>query len=60
MHQACISPVNSNGLSYYKMKGEKGSANYDAIEPWIDAWLRHLHADCVLYKKTSTSPGCDC
>ena len=33
------------------MKGGKGSADYDAIEPWITGWLKTLYADCVLYKK---------
>ena len=34
-----------NNLGHYKMKGEKGSADYDAIEPWISEWLTFLHAE---------------
>ena len=39
-------------LDNYKMKGEKGSADYDAIQPWITGWLKTLYADCALYNKT--------
>ena len=27
-------------LHNYRMKGEKGSANYAAIQPWVSAWLK--------------------
>ena len=30
------------------MKGEKGSADHDAIDPWIQEWLTFLHIDYVL------------
>ena len=37
----------------YKMKGEKGSADYEAVDPWIHEWLTFLHTDYVLrHKKT--------
>ena len=35
--------LNRYVLDNYKMKGEKGSADYDAIEPWITGWLKSLY-----------------
>ena len=26
---------NRHNLGHYKMKGEKGSADYDAVDPWV-------------------------
>ena len=37
------------------MKMEKGSADYDAIEPWINEWLTFLHTEYVIkHHKTLT------
>ena len=41
-------------LQNYRMKGEKGSANYAAIEPWVSVWLRELYEDCQLHDKSLT------
>merc|ERR1712239_110982 len=35
-------------LGHYKMKGEKGSSDYDAVEPWVDDWLSYLYTQYVL------------
>ena len=32
----------------FKMKGEKGSADHRAIDPWIHEWLTFLHTHYVL------------
>merc|ERR1711874_904701 len=35
------------------MKGEKGSANHEAVDPWIHEWLTFLHTHYVLrHRKT--------
>ena len=37
-----------HNLGHFKMKGEKGSADYEAIEPWIHDWLTFLHTEYVI------------
>ena len=37
-----------HGLGKLKMKGEQGSADYDAVGPWILEWLTFLHTEYVL------------
>ena len=40
-------------LGKLKMKGEKGSADHDAVTPWVLEWLTFLHTEYVLkYQKT--------
>ena len=34
-------------LGRYKMKGEKGSADYDVVDPWIHEWLTFLDTNYV-------------
>ena len=31
-----------------KMKGEKGSADHEAVDPWVHEWLTFLHTNYVL------------
>ena len=37
-----------HNVARLKMKGEKGSADHEAIEPWINEWLAFLHAEYVI------------
>ena len=37
-----------HGVGKLKMKGEQGSADHDAVGPWILEWLTFLHSEYVL------------
>ena len=36
-----------HGIGKYKMKGEKGSADYDAVDPWVHEFLTFLFTQYV-------------
>ena len=40
--------LDRHDLGRHHMKGEKGSADHEAVDPWIHEWLTFLHTDYVL------------
>ena len=39
--------LNRHDLRKLKMKGEKGSADFDAVAPWVKEWLTFIHTQYV-------------
>ena len=40
--------VHSLEMATAQKKGEKGTANHEALDPWVHEWLTFLHTNYVL------------